>query len=920
MFQSIGIALDKKWLYWESETFTTFEGNVVLLQLDLLIVRVGGSCIVLVLIGIFKIDSIRLTINQRFIFNSSQSISNLQSSIITHPSFIVHHMNILSSPNSNSNSINNRYQHPHHHLNHLNHHPPHHHSPSNSSDHQISSIYQNYHDSNSSFQSSLNEQAHQQQGEDDDQESQLERSRQFSFVKGDDANGLPSRPPSQTIDVLDELNLMLGEAITSTHVEFQSNNLSKSPTSPNSIKFPSQKSQSLKLDQDPLDYKDELTSLISSPSEYSDLIKEFDQQDLDHQPGSPKPLSDHSNNHLSINLPTQNSRDSARFQDNLSISSSSEEVLSTTAIEESNLASCFAIPIDQNRPTQSPNTPHSIKSYPQQITHELINIIDHSIPTNHEPTTSCDQLQNVISIRKKLVKDQNSKISRTESHERSKALTARSPIVKRLSLDMNFLEQWQWLESQHPDAQSNNPIKTWSLHRIKLLEELNQHFKSQNAKNEITFKMNLLYQRQLNLFEHPHRSLSARLTRQPKSSGGTWCDSVPIINPKELKKVKSTIERCKIYQNKIRQLNSQQTGIDLWIWLKNQQAQTHPSTFSPSFNLSSKPASMHPFSSSSPKKFISHPLSPTSSSHPQHHHLQTCQSYTHLKDSSIGSFPRRASAHKAIQIQAKDDDQQLEMIPSEGIGHRPNGMMANSLMQVKNLPYPGLYSHSIPAQSSFSNLNSRYYNSVPSLNRTSQEPTKFNSFFSQIGRRSSIKHRNNSLNNLSSPWPSSNINLVISPPIMSLPPPGPKGPRPESSKIKLKSSLDELENLNYRQIQLNRGLSGSAPPIEVNQKQIQDQALIQQEKYHRKSYAYGTIHSHQQPLMSNSNFKRSLTTIDNDYDSEELEFENEIKIKIEKLLNILPQAKFQDLKKLLIEHNHDEVATIGAYLELQKNS
>ncbi|KAH9814599.1 hypothetical protein DFH28DRAFT_1167151 [Melampsora americana] len=340
------------------------------------------------------------------------------------------------------------------------------------------------------------------------------------------------------------------------------------------------------------------------------------------------------------------------------------------------------------------------------------------------------------------------------------------------------------------------------------LKSLDHHFRSHQSKersHEIQIKLNLLNKRQ----EWLDKSIKALSKHQnSKTKSFNHLPAPPTImtmtklNYKELKKIKSTVERCKIYASTLNQVNSEPIGLDLWIWYKTHgmdqqqvnQNETHSSKNSNGYphNLqqtlirSSHEATRHSSledkgtrPSIGKSNYVPHnqsnsiPIPPLS---PIPVHLQQFQSTNlppHSRDvssgsSSVASFPVRSDAVKAIEITEKKGGPQLMEIVNCTTGN--NGL--NPLIQVDNLPFPGLYQHGksqanaiAPDFSTFSfkptssqspappppltptrnvtNISHPIPMSKPYSIPTSQPSTQVNrSFLSQLTRRNSHKKVN----------------------------------------------------------------------------------------------------------------------------------------------------------------------------------
>ncbi|WAQ92346.1 hypothetical protein PtA15_16A252 [Puccinia triticina] len=794
------------------------------------------------------------------------------------------------------------------------------------SDTEISSLYGKYRNSDGSSTEPLEQ----------------EDARQDSFTQGDDAHGLLLPGPRRST-VIDELNWMLGQAIDSAQTGFASSQQASPephhrlshvrPYSPlvnglerlsidkertlhtpegthpgehsiEDLSEPISASSLSDYSADPAEdphtattssslhqqHRRRVYNLVDTSSSVAadERLKEYSAYDLT---ALSKPQDNPQLGSSKTGLqPPPNKEDyagstiSARAQ-----SASSEEVLSTSALEDSNTQLLRRSPSQQRNPLLAGiNLQDLVAARKQDALREA------------RQSTSSDQLPSSLEdfdppprskammTKKRLEEDQYHPLPANSASPNGKQLQARSPVVKRSSSDMSFLEQWQWLESQHPSG-SSPPKKKHSIPtaepikparttatpptttRDKSIQALDSHFSSSISSSDRANKLAILSQRQRNLQQaahqqrpHPnvHNNKAAKTTTTTKLVGGAWFDRVPTIDPKDLKKIKTAADRCRVYESKLEQLCSQPTGLDLWVWLKT--CAEGPTTPAVAPQPARKPgysplASHHPL-----------PLPP--------HLQQPGQSggAPQLRDtslSSIASFPLRpgTAAQKAVQIRRGSDLQLLE------ISHPSNTTtVVNSLMEINSLPYPSLYPHSVPIHPA---------PPPPEVPSNAPKGGPGGRFFAHIVRHNSAKRRNHSASPSASP-----SKPRISAPLR--PPPPPRGPRPDL--FVPHNSVGALR-------------PAAAPPARFSHDDNPPPGLPRGP--HRMSFAYGSASGPGRPsspppaaaLPGPAHPPGLLEGL------------------LDKLVAILPDADPALLRALLIANHLDDVLTIGAYLEAANN-
>ncbi|KAI9623257.1 hypothetical protein H4Q26_014753 [Puccinia striiformis f. sp. tritici PST-130] len=353
--------------------------------------------------------------------------------------------------------------------------------------------------------------------------------------------------------------------------------------------------------------------------------------------------------------------------------------------------------------------------------------------------------------------------------------------------------------------------------------------------------MAILSKRQLNLQLSCHRQNANKSTRATKQVGALF-DRVPTITIRELKKLKGAADRCQIYENKLQEIYSQPTGLDVWIWLKTCGESQSSAAEGYKFTPTTDSGSNRPFYSQARKPGYS-PLM-------NHHQLPLSSLPAHLQyqqssnPQQVFSAPS-GSSQKAIQIRRTSENQLVEIVHPD----RSNAMIMNSLMEVNNLPYPSLYPHSAgqhlgvqQAPSESSSLSSPMSSKLSGGSRSILESSSKvvggagGRFFSQIKRHNSTKRRNQSASASSSPTKS---NLIISAPMITGPLTGPRGPRPElgsSSKV----GGNELKGLFTK----TQDVMTIAPSRMSHDEQPCSPRTTSRGN-HRMSFAYGTsTHRH----------------------------------------------------------------------------
>ncbi|KAA1067696.1 hypothetical protein PGT21_014768 [Puccinia graminis f. sp. tritici] len=941
------------------------------------------------------------------------------------------------------------------------------------SDNEISSLYGKYRHSGCSLNENF-------EAQDSPQDSGNNSGGQDSFTQGDDANGLSVRKSG----VIDELNWMLGEAIDSAQTTFGNTEDQVSPESQPPLTHVRSYSplvnglESLSVDkertlhtpegiqpgeQSTEDLSEPITA--SSLSDYSadptddsqaakserqrrrvynltdssscavnEGLKEYSAYDLTALSKSQNDTLPQTHSKLEQPLTKEyaESAISAAAQ-----SASSEEVLSSSALEDSNVQLFRRSPSQRRNPfiigTKLQDLVAARKQDALRETHQstssdrsesALPLTPSAIISTEDLNTSNPLLKSnsqkiVNSSAKKLVEEDQNRLPKSASPN-GKPLTARSPVVKRSSSDMNFLEQWQWLEAQHPSSSppkkkhsipttENKPNRiTAPTSREKCIKTLDDHFRSTNGSTELSKKMNILSQRQQNLQQtlQRHNNINnANKSSRPIKPIGAWFDRVPTINTKDLKKVKATADRCQIYEAKLQQLYSAPMGLDLWVWLKTcgeSQNSLLPAGSSSTHTQARKPGY---------SPLMSHHQPPLSSLPPHLQHQpsgnsqQSAAALAQMRDtsmSSVASFPLRAgNSQKAIQIRRGSENQLMEIGHPDPAAPRSNGMIVNSLMEVNNLPYPSLYPHSVgqhlgihqaPVENSNNNnsSSSNHTNGGPTSSRMaggSRSLLENNSksgggggaggrFFSQITRHNSTKRRNHSASATSSP---SKSNLVISAPLIAGPSGAPRGPRPEHSGPFTKSPAAELKSFfakahevavggqarhspeleplpplspasSRNQLRMSFAYGSAAsnrhPPPNINTLPTNLNNRLAYQQHHQSSASIGTaivepapMTPHRRPsqLASEAHylFSNPFHTLPSDSDphsssktlsppvtsttSSDRNLNSLIDLKLDKLVDILPQADRLLLRKLLIDNQLDDVVTIGSYLELVKN-
>ncbi|KAI8450781.1 hypothetical protein BY996DRAFT_4079200 [Phakopsora pachyrhizi] len=92
-----------------------------------------------------------------------------------------------------------------------------------------------------------------------------------------------------------------------------------------------------------------------------------------------------------------------------------------------------------------------------------------------------------------------------------------------------------------------------------------------DSDREIREKLNILIQRQENIFEWQRQNkqpVRGKLSKGAKSMEIRYIDRIPTINPNQIKSIKSSSERCKVYSKGLSELENCMTGLDLWVWIK----------------------------------------------------------------------------------------------------------------------------------------------------------------------------------------------------------------------------------------------------------------------------------------------------------------------------------------------------------------
>ncbi|CAH7685122.1 expressed protein [Phakopsora pachyrhizi] len=488
-------------------------------------------------------------------------------------------------------------------------------------------------------------------------------------------------------------------------------------------------------------------------------------------PLSPKsplsPIDSHKslNNQTSSNLTMMMATSSPSSRDSIG-SSAEEEILSNYLINEpsSSSTSPQSSPSNKgkilrdrpisNRTTDqknylnsdSPQTPRSIKTYPQFVSTE----IGSSLGQSHgfKSKSPGDFIQGELS---RVYGEDNGRVGKKQDEgeeeedeediepkslppkrknlthlTKNNGLVARSPIVKRSSSDLSFLEQWHWLESQcPPDNQqkhrqqqqtggregepgasifrvgNNQPVKSFQIAyplRYDHIRALDIRFRSRpDADREIREKLDILLQRQDNIFEWQRQSnqpVGGKLSKGAKPLGIRSIDRVPSINTKQLKSLKSCSERCKVYSNGLIELENCKTGLDLWVWMKtagkNDRGRSKASiedlesgVFTPvsathnnhhhhleAFNESAE--STPNFGTASHQEPIHAPNRRFTfiQSSPRHQHLASSRrSQTYMRDvssgSSVATFPLRGDGQRAIPINDSGGNDFLKIVEQD---------------------------------------------------------------------------------------------------------------------------------------------------------------------------------------------------------------------------------------------------------------
>lgn len=586
-------------------------------------------------------------------------------------------------------------------------------------------------------------------------------------------------------------------------------------------------------------------------------------------------------------------------------------------------------------------------------------------------------------------------VSRSVANPGVRSLTARSPIVQRSSSDATLLEQWQWLESLHsqstphqkPVTSLPQPGRPTINVREKSIMILNDHFTSSFGAADQSRKLKILLQRQRSLQLILHRPSNGKSIKTIKPMAHNWLDRVPTIRVKELKASKSAFDRCRMYEAKLQELYSQPSGLDLWVWLKTRgDSSSTPNPFDKgsksdrvishgdSLSTSLTRSQTHKLGlSASPNPLFSVP-NQSKSNLPQ----AVDTSPSQLRDMSIGSlgsFPLRGgNPQKAIQIIGSGENQFVEIVHPEGVGHRANGMVVNSLMEVDNLPYPALYPHSVryhhapttptanpPDMFNGFGFGIKSGRNSPSVFNTKHAPESASSkstggFFSQMARQNSSRHRQHVRSSSISP---SKNTLVISAPMISAPKTGPRGPRPSQNGSMFSEAgvipLDSHQVSNSQPFDLH---THNKSMVDVHQQEQEE--IKSPHKASRSTFADGEPHprngiraflfgsnesrSNEEELMLKkvSGIESSIHRHQHHYQvkqqhhlspirqrpvandgkvrtaSEDDRNNVELNTKMAKLMDILPQADRALLERVLIESGMDDMVAIGSYLELNR--
>lgn len=640
---------------------------------------------------------------------------------------------------------------------------------------------------------------------------------------------------------------------------------------------------------------------------------------------------------------------------------------------------------------QSPHAPQPIHTYPQ-----ILSLTSPTSSTSRDPAphSSHPLSPPVITYQPSLPLTDSSSSSNIPTRTRSTTSSSSyspSPAITRSSSGVSVLHQWQWLDANQSFDPQGTPRATSGTGDPKSeltaterrLQALDAYYRSGSGSQDIPLKQTLLTSRQQWLND------CISLTRDHhKSKVSLVHPSVGSINPKELKKTKSTVDRCKVYISNTHQIQSQPTGLDLWLWYKTMNDTLQPTAVPPSvpcaspLNLLSKrpggdqapehritnvnanqtQVSRPPINKLDYSRSVSHqPIQSNLGSkiHPPSpipHHIQQLQHplphlqsppHPHSRDvshgsgSSVMSFPARSDAQKAIEITEKGGERLMEIInPPSGLSAAPG---INPLIQVTNLPFPGLYQHGVvripalvrpeasplpppaPEQISkpasetldFSGFNFKGPPPPPEPSSGRGQAvlptTRTGGFFSQLGRRNSHKRPQNVLTHTG---PRDRIGMISSP-ITATHNPWPTGGGPEA----LRSGMPPRgpRPLGARAIGTAalpgqtrfKSISGSTPPSQVIEAESSASLpsalkLLKSTRLsrHRSSFAYGTS-SHHKPEPQPTTTLQSLMR----HGAEE-RGGPEWDAKILKLMDILPQASRKSLEQVLANEHGDDVAAI----------
>ncbi|EGG02343.1 uncharacterized protein MELLADRAFT_78810 [Melampsora larici-populina 98AG31] len=819
--------------------------------------------------------------------------------------------------------------------------------------------------------------------------------------------------------VLDELNLMLGEAINSAHSDFnhlqltttsplihQSAAHSNEPEMPVSTSYSSllssvkRKINANKLERQP----DRRRSHSPQKISLQEALSSFDQSKADLTiASSTSSLSAYSQEKRGMDDEEEAEQEKVEKSDRLTplpitkALSNDESESSSIQLDQITSSSCStSVGHDSNQPNQQSPSPRLKKSSPTKLPSKIPSSppsLQAQSPSTPIPINSYPQLISTISRPADTTPTKSSlpvslPITRHHPvspmnlhHKQSSPNLGQAPrkslVISRSSSELSQLNQWQWLESHptselrgipatHPTTLSTietGPIRQESMSRIeRRLKSLDDHYRSQSPKersSEIRMKLNLLNKRQ-EWTNECIKSLSKNPTSKTKSINqlckAPHLMNIKAIHHKEIKKIKSTVERCRIYAQSINEINSVPIGLDLWIWYKTNGVDQQESIKMLESNFNSNRYPTHLQQSHGPVRSSlekldpvrhsstrvleeevgarssinklnylptpnSQPISPIPN-HLQHFQLPSHhQVLPHSRDvssgsSSVVSFPVRSDAVKAIEITEKKGTPQLMEVISNNTSSSKSSGGINPLIQVDNLPFPGLYQHGIlPNPVGLEQNGGSFKSNHPttilqtSQNKLSNSIKPFSQpssqqrigFLSQLTRRNSHKKSNGStslgtslVQNSSSSGGSggSRIGKISSPISITHTSTGSamvgrtrmgfggvgvgsvKGPRPLRKLSSVGSTVSDLG--------------------------IRDDQKGEKNGMDRKSIEVGSLG---EKSRRDGHEERDLV---------------EMEIKLKRIMNVLPLACKDELREILGKENGDEIGTIGTYLKVEE--